>query len=126
MEPQFSALDDGTGLEVVDPIEGVRVVLPTPEEVTPVESDPDLFAQPVSTACKITASRLEVNGDGAVTLHDSTDGQLVDQFSHLTSRTLSSDTHLLGVNTKLNLYVHLDGEITVETNTDRTRFDFEG
>ena len=124
MKPQFSSLEDGTGLEILDPIEGVRVELGTPEDVTPVESDPDAFAQPVSTACKITASGLMVNGDCSVTLHDPVDGSVLETFTHLTEKTLPPSEHLFCVSTKVNLYISFTSEVAVDANANRMRFDF--
>lgn len=125
MEPQFSSLDDGTGLEVIDPIEGVRVVIPTSEEVSPVEAASDGFAQPVSTACKITASEFRVNGNCAVTLNDVTDGSVIESISYLAERTLPSDKYLFGIATKLTLYIDVTSEISVDGNSNQIRFEFE-
>ena len=124
MKPQFSSLEDGTGLEILDPIEGVRVVIRTPEDVTPVESDPDAFAQPVSTACRIRTSGLEMNGDCSVTLHDTSDGSILDAFTHLTDRTLRPDVYLLGIATRIRIYVRVHSGLIVDANANRVRFDF--
>ena len=74
MRPRFDSPDDGTGVEIIDPIETHRYVLYTPEPVSLEPADTEAFAYPVSVARQFVASQITLPANPHVIILDANDG----------------------------------------------------
>jgi hypothetical protein len=123
--PTFSSLPDATGLDVIDPIETRHFSLFTDTSVTPTDADPERFAFPVSTACRIRCSSLSFpyvipmevrtpDGDHRASINLPTN----DEFDH--------DEYLIELHSPVKIYLRVTASMTIHRTEDSVRIEFDG
>ncbi|WP_158056060.1 CHAT domain-containing protein [Halorussus halophilus] len=125
MQPQFDSLDDDTGLEVVDPIEGKRFVFYTPEEVTPTEASTDEFYYPVSSACRITASELRLPRSVVTTVRDGYDGSYLEKVDVPSTGEFTKGYYLIDIDASIKIYLRTDAGFEITNRGKRSVIDFD-
>ena len=124
MKPTFGTLDDTTGFEVVDPIETRRFTFSTPKPVEPTSADTDDFRFPVSSACTVETSALELPYTVVLNIRD-TGGGLIADLTHDASAEFPPEAYLLEFGGPIKFYLHVESGVRVESDTDTTRIEFD-
>ena len=123
MKPTFGTLDDTTGFEVVDPIETRRFTFSTPKPVELTPADTDHFQFPVSSACTVETSTLELPYTVVLHVRD-TDGNLIADLNHNASAEFPLGAYLLEFGGPIKFYLYVESEVRIESDTDTTRIEF--
>ncbi len=124
MHPTFSPLSDETGLDIVDPIETRHFSVLTDSAVNPTDADPDEFAFPVSTACRIRAGRLRFPYMVPTEVR-TPDGDHRASIDLPTTRKFPDDEYLLEFHSPLKVYLRTTGEITIDASDDSVEIEFD-
>jgi hypothetical protein len=124
MDPTFDTLDDATGLEIVDPIETRRFTLLTPMAVELEPADPDNFRFPVSSTCRFQTTALELPYTVLAYLWDG-EGDVVADLAQDESRSFPPGEYSFELNTPIKLYVRVTAGLSIESDTDTTRIEFD-
>lgn len=124
MVPRFDTLDETTGFEVVDPIETRRFTFSTPDSVTPSPTDPDSFRFPVSSACTVETTALDLPYTVLAYVRDGTNEVIAD-LTHDASAEFPPDEYLLELNAPIKLYLRVEAGVCIESDTDSMRISFD-
>ena len=124
MKPTFDTLDNETGFEVVDPIETRRFTFATPSAVELVPADPDSFRFPVSSACRVETSELELPYIVMSYVRDA-DGEVLADLGHDASAEFPPGTYVVDLSAPIKLYLRAEAGLRVESSTDSMRIAFD-
>jgi hypothetical protein len=126
MRPRINSLDDRTGVEILDRIEGNRYVLYTPEEVAPTSAETEAFVYPVSVAREIDASAVTLPATVPVVVRDGDDGSHRLDVGYDGVYEFDADDYLLEVSAPIKLYVRVTSPLVIEATTEYIRIEFDG
>ena len=124
MDPTFDTLDDATGLEVVDPIETRRFTFSTPNEVEPQSADTDSFRFPVSSACRVETSALELPYTVFACLWND-EGEVVADLAQDVSAEFPPGAYSFELNAPLKIYLRVEAGVRIESDTDSMVIEFD-
>ena len=124
MKPTFGTLDETTGFEVVDPIETRRFTFSTPNSVEPTPASTDDFRFPVSSACTVDTSALELPHTPLILLRDA-EGNMVADLAHNASAEFPPREYCVELNGPIKLYLQVDTGIGIESDTESMRIEFD-
>ena len=125
MKPRFEPLASTSGLAVIDPIESRRFSLLTPEVVEQSPADPEDFHFPVSSACSIQASEIELPYTVSVYVRE-VDGTMVSDVEPPAEFSLPKDDYLIELTSPVKIYLKVKSELAIEADTDTLQFSFDG
>ncbi|MFC4451668.1 hypothetical protein [Halorussus aquaticus] len=115
--PRFRPLTGATGLDVIDPIETRHFSLRTDSPVSPSETDPDEFAFPVATACRIRTGRLSFSY--AVPMDVRTpEGDHRSSIDLPMKTEFPADEYLLELHSPIKIYLRIDGAMSIDATDD--------
>jgi hypothetical protein len=126
MRPRIDPLDDGSGLEILDPIESNRYVLYTSGDVSPTPTGTEAFVYPVSVARRIETSELGLPYNVPVSVRDARDGSLVLDVGHDGTHALESDEYLLEISGPVKLYVRVSSSLRIDATKEGVRLALGG
>ena len=122
--PTFTSLSDATGLDVIDPIETRHFSMFTSGPVTPTPADPESFAFPVKTACRIRT-------DGLVLPHmvpmevRTPDGDHLAAINLPTTDEFPPGEYLLELHSPIKIYVRVSGAVAIDATEDTVDIEFD-
>lgn len=125
MEPRFEPLASTSGLAIIDPIESRRFSLLTPEVVSQSPADPKDFHFPVSSACSIRTSEIELPYTVSVYVREA-DGTMVTDVEPAADISLAKDEYLIELTSPVKIYLKVESELEIEANTDEVGISFGG
>ncbi|NEU58189.1 hypothetical protein [Halorussus sp. MSC15.2] len=121
--PRFRSLTGATGLDVIDPIETRHFSLSTDSPVSPSETDPDEFAFPVATACRIRTGRLSFSY--AVPMDVRTpEGDHRSSIDLPMTTEFPADEYLLELHSPIKIYLRVDGAMSIDATDDGVVIEF--
>ncbi|WP_135823350.1 CHAT domain-containing protein [Halorussus ruber] len=124
MPPRFDTLDDSTGFEVVDPIETRRFIFLTESPVELASADPDSFRFPVTSAAAVETDAIRLPYMVLTYVRQPADEVIAD-LAHDVSVEFPPGEYLLELTAPLKLYLRVDAGISVESDTESMRFEFD-
>ena len=123
MKPRFEPLASTSGLAVIDPIESRRFSLLTPEVVSQSPADPGDFHFPVSSACSIRTSEIELPYTISVYVRQS-DGTMVTGVEPPMEVSLPKDEYLIELSSPVKIYLEVESGLEIESGHDTLRASF--
>jgi hypothetical protein len=123
--PKFRSLADESGLDIVDPIETRHFSLATDSPVSPTDADPERFAFPVATACRIRT-------DGVVLPHmipmdvRTPEGDHRASIDPPTSQAFPDGEYLLELHSPIKVYLRVAGAMSIDATEDSVGIEFDG
>jgi hypothetical protein len=123
--PKFRPLSDESGLDIVDPIETRHFSLATDSPVNPTDADPERFAFPVATACRIRT-------DGVALPHmipmdvRTPEGDHRASIDPPTSQAFPDGKYLLELHSPIKVYLRVAGAMTIDAIEDSVEIEFDG
>ncbi|WP_276299783.1 hypothetical protein [Halorussus lipolyticus] len=124
MPPRFDTLDDTTGFEVVDPIETRRFIFSTPTPVELAPADPEAFEFPVTSAATVETKILRLPYMALTYVRQPAD-EVLDDLAHDASAEFPPGEYLLELNAPIKLYLRVEAGISVESDTESMRIEFD-
>lgn len=123
MEPQFEPLSSTSGLAIQDPIEKRHFSLMTPETVSPTQASADDFRCPVSVACSIRTSEIELPYKISTYIRDADESMLTD-VEPSTDTSFPRDEYVIELSAPVKLYLRVESELDVYADTETVRLSF--
>lgn len=121
--PSFELVEDGQGVEVLDPIERRRCTLQVPA-VDALEAEPgDPFDVPVDAAAGFRAERVRLREYVDVVVRDGS-GEMVAEVKPLTESALPAGEYQVDLNGPIKLCLHVESELTVSGSMEGVSIDF--
>lgn len=114
----------GTGVAVVDPIEGRRDVLRTTPAVEPEPVDPGAVPAPVGAAARVDVERLGVGRIAIVIVRAAGDWRTLANLKEGADESFGPGEYVVEVSGPIKLYLHVEGPFSVST-AGETRFEFD-
>ncbi|MFC7078805.1 hypothetical protein [Halorussus caseinilyticus] len=124
-QPKFTASSDPTGLGVIDPIETRHFTVGTDSPVDPSEVEPDRFAFPVATACRIRATRISLSYMVPIDVR-TPEGDHLASIDLPTTREFSGGEYLLELHSPIKTYLRTTGPLTIDATDDGIEIAFDG
>ena len=125
MKPRFEPLASTSGLAIIDPIESRRFSLLTPEVVSASPADPEDFHFPVSSACTIWTSEIELPYTILGYVREA-DGTMIANLEPPASVSLPKDEYLIELSPSIKTYLRVKSSLEIECDTDTVWFSFGG
>lgn len=121
--PSFEPLDDGRGIEVVDPVERRRLPLYGVSTGDLEVGCDDRFVMPVDIVGAFHAERIRLDDVVDVVVRDG-DGKMVTQVEPLTESDLPAGEHLVELNGPIKVYLLVESALTVSSEADGVTIEF--
>lgn len=107
------ALEEGSGVRVIDQIDRRGVDLQTPRRVDPEPTTTEPFPYTVELAIEISSSSLRITRSPAIHIYDPT-GEPIDDISFGETRELGKGTFFVLLETNLVIYLKVEGPATID------------
>ena len=120
----FKQTDDEAGFEVIDTIDRHRYTLQTTDRVAPEPSDTDSFLFPIDAAVTVTTDAITLPTVVPVCIRDD-EGTLLVEAEHFAYETLPQGTYELDLSAPVQLYLRVEGPLTVTSNATQTQIHFD-
>jgi len=124
MNVAFESLS-APGLELIDPIERARYSLLTDAPVSPSPSDPEAFRFPVDDAVDVECSTITLPSVAPVIVRNEA-GDVVASAKHFSHEELPNGTYSIEVSVQLRIYLRVESDVTISSETERTTIEFGG
>jgi hypothetical protein len=121
--PKFRPLSDESGLDVVDPIETRHFSLTTDSPVSPTDADPEQFALPVATACRIRTDGVALPHMIPIDVRTS-EGDHRASIDPPTSRAFPDDEYLLELHSPIKVYLRIESAVSIDATEDSVGIEF--
>ncbi|WP_135825247.1 CHAT domain-containing protein [Halorussus ruber] len=123
--PKFRPLSEEAGLDIVDPIETRHFSLLTDSPVEPTEVDPERFAFPVATACRIRTGEVTLPHMIPMDVR-SPEGDHRTSIDPPTSREFPEGEYLLELHSPIKVYLQVSGALSIDATEETVRIEFGG
>jgi hypothetical protein len=124
LEVSIRQLDDEPGLVVSDLIERNQFRLFTDRPVSPTPVDPAAHRFPIDAAVEITTADVELATVVSVCVRDDT-GEMLAETEHFAYEEFPPGRYSLELCGPIKTYLRVDGPVTVASDVNRTRIEFE-
>jgi hypothetical protein len=121
----FSVPEDEPGLIVSDLIERNQFRLLTDRSVTPTPADTDDHRFPVDAAVAVDAAAMVLPTVVSICVRDEA-GEMLAETDHSAHEAFPPGSYSLELCGPIKIYLRVDGPVTVTSDVDRTRIDFDG
>jgi hypothetical protein len=119
----FVSIEGGYGIEIFDRIDRHQYLLWTPNIVSPEEIDNSRISSSVDAAVSITTNAITLPTVVPVHIRDET-GSYVSSVEQSSSKTFSQGVYHLELFAPIELYLQVEGAITVSSSLTQTYIDF--
>jgi hypothetical protein len=124
MEIAFRAIEEPSGVEVVDRIEQRHLRILTSTPVDPVTAPTDAFRFPVDAAVEVEASTLRLEQREDVHVHDG-DGEVVADLQADSGVEIDDPgSYELGIHSSIKLYCRVEGTLSIDQGFDSFEISF--
>ena len=122
-EVTFTALEQGRGVKIVDPIDRHQFELFTQDTVSLSTASPDRFMAPVDAATAIETTGISYPIVVAVYIRDR-DGELLLETEHSIEESFPDDTYFVELAAPMKVYLRIEGEFSITADRQHTAFSF--
>lgn len=119
----FTSVQNGAGVEILDPIDRHRYILRTPNPVSPETVGADQFSFPVDAAVAVTTNAITLPTVVPVCIRDDT-GSFLAKTEQCASETLPAGIYSLELAAPIKLYLRVYSSVTVSSDSMQTYIDF--
>lgn len=119
----FNRVEDGHGIETIDPIDRHRYTLRSPTSVSLLAADTACFAFPVDAAVRVRTETITLPTVVPAYVRNQ-DGERLAEVGHSDRETLDSGAYSIELFAPIRLYLRMTEAVSIATETTRMRISF--